>query len=177
MFHCGQCGTKFKSVSFPKECRECSHIQYSNPNPVAVALIPVWKSDTTATLGVRLGIILGKRGIYPMLGEWALPGGYVENDLKETAEMAAVREVREEIGLSLDESKMQTTHTDVSGRGSLLVFCDYKLALAENDALVDIVATDECPEVRIAWEPEELCFPTHTRALYKWFKDRGLLTQ
>lgn len=88
MFHCGQCGTKFKSVSFPKECRECSHIQYSNPNPVAVALIPVWKSDTTATLGVRLGIILGKRGIYPMLGEWALPGGYVENDLKETAEMA-----------------------------------------------------------------------------------------
>ena len=177
MFHCGQCGSRFKSVAFPKECTNCGHIQYTNPNPVAVALVPVFKSDPTAKLQLRMGILLGKRGIHPNIGEWALPGGYVENDFKETAEMAAAREVLEEVGLDLDSMDMETSHTAVSGRGSLLIFNDYKKPLHESEVREKCVATSECPEVRIAWEPEQLCFQTHTAALYKWFKDRSLLTQ
>lgn len=177
MLFCGSCGTKFTSPSFPKECDACGLITYTNPNPVAVALIPVYKVDPTADTGIRLGVLLGKRGIYPNQGEWALPGGYVENDMKETAEMAAAREVQEEIGLELAYEDIRTTHTDVSGRGSLLVFNDYLKPFEASEALSLCIPTDECPEVRIAWEPEELCFRTHTKALYKWFKDRGLLTQ
>jgi 8-oxo-dGTP diphosphatase len=45
------------------------------------------------------GIILIKRGKEPFLGSWALPGGILEEG--ETVEQCAVREAKEETGVSV----------------------------------------------------------------------------
>ena len=46
----------------------------------------------------ELKIALIKRGIEPFKGMWAIPGGFVHSD--ETLEEAALREVREEAGVT-----------------------------------------------------------------------------
>lgn len=47
-------------------------------------------------------VLLIKRGNYPFKGSWALPGGFI--DPHETAEQAALREVREEAGLDVQRA-------------------------------------------------------------------------
>ena len=48
--------------------------------------------------GEKLKILLIQRGIEPYKGKWALPGGFLKPD--ETAETGALRELREETGLT-----------------------------------------------------------------------------
>ena len=66
-------------------CPGCGHVAYENPVPAAA-------------VAVRRGrqVLLCRRGIDPYRGTWTLPAGYQEVD--ETIETAAVREVREETG-------------------------------------------------------------------------------
>jgi ADP-ribose pyrophosphatase YjhB (NUDIX family) len=49
-------------------------------------------------------LLLMKRGIPPYVGSWAPPGGFVEP--YESAEAAAIRETREEVGIQLDIERL-----------------------------------------------------------------------
>ena len=49
-------------------------------------------------------VILIKRGFNPFIGWYALPGGFV--DVGETTEDACIREVKEEIGINIDKTKL-----------------------------------------------------------------------
>ena len=59
--------------------------------PVACAGAIVWRGDE---------VLLIKRGKAPRLGEWSIPGGRIEGG--ETARAAAIREVFEETGCTIE---------------------------------------------------------------------------
>lgn len=55
-------------------------------------------------------LLLVKRGREPFKGEWALPGGRIEED--ETAEQCLVREMEEETGLEVEPLKLVGIYSD-----------------------------------------------------------------
>ena len=82
-------------------CPTCGRHYYSNPTPAACCFVA--RGDA---------LLLGRRGVEPMRGQWALPGGYVE--LGETTEESARRELLEETGLRA----LQTRFIGVSSQQS-----------------------------------------------------------
>ena len=66
---------------------------YKHPRPALTIDCVVFGLD-----GLDLRVLLIQRGSGPHEGSWALPGGFVELD--ETLEMAAMRELQEETGLT-----------------------------------------------------------------------------
>ena len=66
---------------------------YKHPRPALTVDCVVFGLD-----GQDLRVLLIQRDSAPHEGSWALPGGFVEVD--ETLEMAAMRELQEETGLS-----------------------------------------------------------------------------
>jgi len=85
---CPQCRTKIR--------------EYKNPFPTVDIIIEVEPG------GVETGIVLIKRRNEPL--GWALPGGFV--DYGESLEEAAVREAKEETGLSIHIIRQFHTYSD-----------------------------------------------------------------
>lgn len=69
-------------------CDPCGGPLYENPVPAACSVVV----DAAGRL------LMVRRGVEPKAGRWCLPGGFME--LGETPEECALRELREETGLS-----------------------------------------------------------------------------
>lgn len=88
---CGVCGGKL--ARRPLEGRErliclrCQRVNYENPVPAAAAVL----------LDDQQRVLLVRRAAPPQVGEWCLPGGFIERD--ESGETGCLRELREETGL------------------------------------------------------------------------------
>lgn len=149
---CKHCGSKHTATEYPKHCTACDQTTWINPIPVAVIIQPV-------TDGARTGILLGKRG---HSGDWAFPAGFVDMS-DPTVAHAAVRELHEETGLVVGPEWLSIVHSYNTGR-NMLVFCLSRLILKLPD-LEAFVPCEECPEIRVAWEPEPLCFASHEEIL------------
>jgi 8-oxo-dGTP diphosphatase len=78
-------------------CPQCDYIAFRDPKVVAVT-----------ALVEDGGVWLLRRGIAPCLGEWALPGGYVDFD--EHPSQAAARECQEEIGCTVAIERLLGVH-------------------------------------------------------------------
>ena len=108
--HCTFCGARFRPAQpWPRRCGACGETSYLNPKPVAVAVQPVGE-----------GLLVVRRGIPPARDLLALPGGYIE--VGETWQQAAVRELREEVGVEADPSGVRLFDTISAPDGTLLVF-------------------------------------------------------
>jgi len=94
--YCYRCGHCLKVRTVPAEmrrrhvCAKCGEITYVNPKLVA-GLIPVLPDGR---------VILLRRNIEPAFGKWTYPAGFQE--IGETGEEAALREVKEEIGVQAE---------------------------------------------------------------------------
>jgi 8-oxo-dGTP pyrophosphatase MutT (NUDIX family) len=164
--HCGWCGSKFaEQITYPRKCFRCGKGTYSNPIPVAVAMIPMWRD---ASLSLPTGLLIGKRNIQPKKDQWALPGGFME--MNETWQEACAREVKEEIGLVTDPENYELNAVMLAGNGNLLIFGLYKGFKLWSD--INFITNEETTEVDLACVPTELAFPTHTMVLNRWVCER-----
>ncbi len=167
--HCSHCGAEHTQTEYPLKCPACKQLTWVNPLPVAVLLQTVGGHDEQGN--ARRGILIGRRAIAPHIGEWGLIGGYMEC-ADESIIDAAVREFREETNIDLDMSvyrnDIQMVSSFCDGR-ALLIFSVSDLPISE-DRLADFTPNTETSELKVAWEPEQLCFSSHTAALADWFK-------
>ncbi|MGH7730012.1 MAG: NUDIX domain-containing protein [Candidatus Eiseniibacteriota bacterium] len=89
--YCLRCGTRMvlrlEHGRRRATCPACGFIHYRNPVPAAGVILPG-----------RQGVLMVKRKFDPAAGAWCLPAGFMEYG--ETPERCAVRELREETGLS-----------------------------------------------------------------------------
>jgi len=158
---CPACGQRLASRQIEGRplpaCPACEFVAWPDPK-VAVALVA---HDRGRVLAIR-------RGIPPGLGQWALPGGYL--DAAESPEQGARRECLEETHCEVEVERLACIyHTAVEG-GGLLV-------LAYSGHLVAGAAapTEEAPE--LSWfeadQVPHLVFASHREALAAWRASRG----
>ena len=156
--YCAFCGRPFDdpTAPWPKSC-PCGQITYRNPIPVVNVIVPVIKEGKT-------GVLLIQRGIEPCRGEWAFPGGFME--LGETWQEGSARELWEETGLRIENpnQNIQLLHVDENPKKNRLLVFGVVPAFQIED-LPAIPVNEETLDSRIAFEPEDLAFPPHTRAL------------
>lgn len=96
--HCPSCGRPGPTGTRPLVCDGCGFTYFVNPTVAVGAVV----EDADGN------IVLIRRARDPGRGMLALPGGFV--DPGETAEQALRRELREEIGLSVDEVRYVSSH-------------------------------------------------------------------
>ncbi len=88
---CYYCGNRLTDKQIEGQnrlfCSRCNRPIYENPLPATAAVVFNENHD----------VLLVKRNVEPKIGEWCLPGGFVE--LYEDPEKACLRELTEETGL------------------------------------------------------------------------------
>lgn len=155
---CSECGSPYDVLEWPRTCKYCGFVQWQSPVPVAAIIQPI--SDNN-----RTGVLILRRAIEPQLGEWSLPGGFMENN-GESAEQGAMRELYEETNIKLKILPKIISST-ASATGRLIIMCESEEVLQLNE--LDIKLCAENSDYRIAWEFEELAFPIHSKAMKEWF--------
>ncbi len=122
--------------------------QYQYPHPAMTADCVVFGFD-----GRRLNVLLIERGIEPYKGMWALPGGFMNID--ESIEECAMRELREETGVS--DIYLEQFHTFSSVRRdprervvtvaflTLVRMSDFRLLAGDDAAKASWFWVDELP--------------------------------
>ena len=118
-------------------CEDCGFTYYHNI-AAAVALVFTFEDKVLFTV----------RNVDPDKGKWDLPGGFI--DPNETAEEAACREIREELGLDLQPSDLKYVTTSPNNYlyknvpyRTMDIF--YECALPSNG--INVAAEDEIQEL------------------------------
>ena len=106
-------------------------------SPIVAASVAIWRDDQ---------ILLASRSKPPNAQRWAMPGGVVE--LGETLEQAAIREVKEETALELDEVQFLRFHEVIEHDENDRTKLHYVLAIfAAKSAHGDAMAGDDAAAV------------------------------
>jgi len=160
-YFCPRCRSKLETrqiVARPQQvCPTCDWIYWVSPIPIAETIVTNNEGH----------VLLIKRKFPPRVGDWALPGGFL--DWGENAETAAVREVREETGLEVRLARLLCT----LGLPSLLnpEQCLVKAIFIGEIAGGNLQAGDDALDAKFfAWEnlPENLATESTRQALRQW---------
>jgi len=160
MHYCPRCGHLLaEREAFGRlrpVCPNCGQVVFQGPKVAAGAVI------------ARDGLILlNQRDIDPGLGKWGLPAGYV--DLGESAEEAAIREVREETGLEVRLDGLLGVYTNQERGVVLVVYCASivggELIAGHETRAVGFFSPDALPE---------LAFAQNDRVVADWLKRKDL---
>ena len=149
---CPYCGTgliqKICEGSLRLFCERCDEPIYENPIPASCLVV----------VDNRNRVLLVKRSVAPKKGFWCLPGGFME--LGESPEKAALRELKEETGLSGRIEMLLGVSSNPSALYHTVLMVGYLIrqytgTLAAGDDADDVVYFDydELPE--IAFESHE----------------------
>lgn len=165
--HIYQFRNAFISLSFDEKEIICKTLKskgleinlYENPTPVCVAIVRVMTDK-----GIK--ILTVTRGSNPCIGQYCLPGGYV--DKMENAQMGAARELYEETGLDLAVSDFTIIDSKISERNTIMLFCIYNHVLTESDIDFNF-RSKETLNVSLGDEHTAYCFRTHQEIVNTYF--------
>lgn len=114
--HCHFCGAAYTDLeSWPRRCPECGELTWSNPLPVAVAVVPVITASGRAD-----ALLLVRRTLEPV--GLSLPGGYIDST-DATWQDAAAREVLEETGIEVKVTGALDPVSEPNGHLLLFAVC------------------------------------------------------
>jgi len=155
---CPFCAIQLKTVEIGGRsriaCASCDFVHWNNPKPVTATVIPL-----------NGGIVLVRRKFEPFIGDWCLPGGFIE--AAEHPAESACREVFEETGLEVRVSRL--LDAGAPGRGINVVIMFYE-ALPTGGKLM---AGDDASEVGCFKQhelPANIAFDLHRQIIQSWFK-------
>ena len=171
--NCHFCGEAYTENVWPRTCPSCKKQVWRNPTPVVVIECCL-NNETSINNKVHYNpkVLLIKRAIDPHLGEWALPGGYM--DMGEQWNETAARELQEETGIEVAKNNFTWLNAYTTSNGNLVIFARTWLV---NEKLTDYVflPNDEVSEIEWCEKPVELAFPCHTKMLTEFFRhNRGI---
>ena len=132
-------------------------MNFSNPVPVAVALVPF----ENKLVGIR-------RGIEPRKGHIAFPGGYINSG--ETFKQALTRELYEETGIRVPEDSWDIFHVGDSVQSNrILIF-----GLCKEVSSIDLnFKSEETEGIFLIDHAMPLAFPLHENARNKFYANRN----
>jgi ADP-ribose pyrophosphatase YjhB (NUDIX family) len=147
-------------------CDRCGWRWHGNPLPAAAVLL-----EREGDADGDPEILLLRRAVEPGLGAWDLPAGYL--DPGESFEMAAIRETREEAGMTVSLTELAGVYHSPAANAVTAVF----RARAEPDAAVttDFESSDHAWVARSAvpdWLPR-IAFPSMASAVADWARRRA----
>lgn len=169
---CSFCGTAYtEPLTYPRACLNaaCGVKVWSNPIPVCVVLVPVRSGAVTGLLALR-------RGIEPRVGMLALPGGFLEDH--ESWQAGGAREVREEVGVTIDPAALRPFwYASSEPRPNRVLLFSVAPAVDLAD-LPPFEANHETTERGVVWGPDGLdaafAFSLHVEAARMWFAREGI---
>ncbi|MDA0271621.1 MAG: NUDIX hydrolase [Chloroflexi bacterium] len=158
---------------FCPRCGAPTEVRLERPVCTASGCSFTWYPDPKVAVGVlaeRGGLLLlVRRNHEPAYGRWAFPSGYV--DAGEVVEDAALREVREETGVTVRLDRLLGVY---SQPGSAVVFIAYAGTITDGEP----VAGDEALEVGM-FAPDALPplpFPHDDAVVDAWRSGAGAAT-
>ena len=158
MNFCPFCAHDLRSLDgeWPKTCPGCTKQHY---HPVMTVVVCIVITNT--------GPLIIQRGIPPQQGGWAFPGGY--QNFGETAQEAAARELKEEVGLDIHPKAFRFASSTLSDSGMSLLFFRTQVSgfLPETVKL----CPTEVRDWKIAKTSDTLCFPSHDKELKRYYID------
>ncbi len=165
---CSFCGTAFEApLSYPRTCAKCKTTIWANPIPVAVVLIPIVRGD-------RTGLLVVRRGIEPGKGKLALVGGFVEE--QETWQKGGAREVREEVGVTIDAARLEPFYyVSTEPRPNRVLLFSIAPDIHERE-LAPFVPNEETMERTVVFAEDgfaAFAFPLHADAARRFFNSRS----
>lgn len=156
---CLRCGTAMQAQALfgrlRPVCPACHYTHFENPKVAAVVLI---------TQGEE--VLLVQRAVEPELGRWALPAGFV--DYGEDPQSAAIREVREETGLTVTITGLVDVFFNAGSSPVIAIVYAARILAGELQAADDAAA--------VAWFSADtlpdLAFQSTQVAIERWQKHR-----
>lgn len=160
---CSFCGIEhLNKETWPRTCGVCKNITYKNPIPIVVMMIPVNTIPAS-----QHGWLVEQRNINPNKGGWAFPSGFIEHG--ETWQQAAVRELKEELGLSIKDKDLYLVEIVNATNGNMLIFCAHHYGVYRDD--IKFEPNEEVSAICFPILPshQELCFPLHNEVWKRFY--------
>jgi ADP-ribose pyrophosphatase YjhB (NUDIX family) len=161
-YYCPLCGTRleerFAFDQIRSVCPACGFVHFDDPKVAVIGLV-MWQKH----------VLLIQRGVNPMKGKWALPGGYM--DAGEMPLGALMRELREEVGLTIGEGELleifPMAGPGVFNRGIVIA---YRAVVESIDAPLLACDDDVCEAgwFLVDQLPDELAFESTHTLLARW---------